>query len=151
MVTIQLTVNKYHHIHSIIIPLVSGPFQGSTPVTGPRSLPRGVPHDGISLGYVVPPPGLDGLPSWPRLDGVPSPPPSPGWVLFGKLHAWTDYAVGSMPRAVSRRTTFLFRNEIKGGVDMEFGNFLLICFPRKGFLLRSCFLHKSTINYRNKC
>ena len=108
-------------LHPTILPLVSCPFQGGTPspshntstgpmsfpgdtpVTGPRSLPGGtpgwVPPSQVRMGY--PPLARSGCGTpQPGKDGVP-PPTKTGY-------AWTGYAAGGKPLAVSRRRTVMY-------------------------------------------
>ena len=107
-------------------------FPGGTPVTGPRSLPRGtsvlagdtpVPGRGTIMGYS---PGQDGVsPSqvrigyplsqdrmgyslWSGQDGEPPFRSAQDGVPPGICYAWTGYAAGDTPPAVSHRRTVLF-------------------------------------------
>ena len=99
------------HLHTIILPTGSMSFPEDTPVTSPRSLPGG--HPSPRQGS-TPQPGQDevplpnqvkiGYPSQVRM-GYPPPPRQIGY-------AWTGYAAGSTPLAVSRRRTFLCVNII---------------------------------------
>ena len=98
-------------------------FPWGTPVTCPGSLLRGypIPRRGGGAtpvpGGGIPKPGQDGVPhpariGWgtpgqvrmgypPGQDRVPPPPPGIGY-------AWTDYAAGGTPLAVSQKRTVLF-------------------------------------------
>ena len=61
------------------------------------------------MGHPPPRPGQDGLPSRLGLDGVPQEKSGLGTPPPGTGYAWTGYAVGGTPLAVSRMRTVLFK------------------------------------------
>ena len=104
------------YLHPIILPLDPCPFWGGTPVTGPRSLPRGVPQHGIppsqvrmgvpqdrvspwpGMGYTAPHPGM----------GYTAPQPGIGYPLGENSRGSTCYVAGRMPLAFTQEDFLVF-------------------------------------------